>query len=528
MQDNIIPAKRKLYRKTGITDILIGKGKYLLKEGNRLYLAQDDREEEAVLIKIGYSHLLNGFEFSGKSKNKLWIIVFNLKQGEFSLSLGDRIVSLLEKIKNKGIKFLISRPLPPCIFRKRNSIVKYNFPSRCKDCLELFIVDRKGDDNTFCGYKIPHFIFYKRGRGEVGELFENALGYVKLKRCGGCLKKEKCNFMLWSDNCYGGRKFKEDIFKYLGRPALGGGWIDKRLRKAVVTWWFLQNKWNVNSDIHIWQKLLKYQLKNEWLIDTGGAHGRNSFGLYKISKKTVLVEIGKEFFEYTKKRQGEKNVYFPMVNSCVTRMPFKDNTAGLTYSGGVLHTLTQQNKIKYLKECFRVLKYNSFLIGIAMAEWEVGKPADLSPIPHKKDLISLLKKAGFNSIKIIRKIRFDGSPLQTWFFMAAKSQPKEKAVRFAGSPLSMNGYYFSPSCWIVPVIRKDRIFALYDLKNDKLYNYNYISTYFWNILRYGSTNRIASYLKSKPREDAKNTEKELHDLLNKRLVTIHRRANEGE
>ena len=35
---------------------------------------------------------------------------------------------------------------------------------------------------------------------------------------------------------------------------------------------------------------MRYKINNDWIVDMGGAHGRNSFGLCKISKKTVLVD----------------------------------------------------------------------------------------------------------------------------------------------------------------------------------------------------------------------------------------------
>ncbi len=530
MKSQSIPARRKFYCKRGIIDVLIGKGEYLLKEKDKMFLVKDEKKEQVIFIKMDYRTLLAGWKFDGYRKDMLWIISFDLKADQFSSTLGRKIQDTLERLERKGVKFGISKPLPPCIFKEKASLIKkYRIPLHCKDCLELFIVSKNGKDNLFCGYKIKAFMFQVGGRFELAKLLSQVVGVGKLKVCKTCKEEKTCEFWLWRANCYGRRKIKSLLEEHDNVLALNG-WLVNRFQKILIPWWFWQYEWKIDPHMPSWQRLLKHKLEDEWIVDAGGAHGRNSFGLYKISKKTALVDIGRAFFKYTQHRQRQKRVYFPIVNADITQMPFKNNSVRLIYSGGVLHAMPDKDKMKHLKDCYRMLKPEGLFAGLVMAEWEVGKPPGVWPVTYKKDLICLLKKSGFNSIKILSKNRLEGWPQQGWFFMAGKSLSKQsKRRRFCNLSWWLNrNYFLRPNCWTIPLFYKRKLFALYHLQKERYHMLVKSPIQLWRMLKQQNMERLVSHLNRKSEGERECICRELENLVRAGFLNLYKEMKNGQ
>ena len=54
-----ISTKRKLYCRQGITDILMGKGEYLLHKNKKLFLTEDDKQQIILFKSISFKQLGN-------------------------------------------------------------------------------------------------------------------------------------------------------------------------------------------------------------------------------------------------------------------------------------------------------------------------------------------------------------------------------------------------------------------------------------------------------------------------------------
>jgi len=69
------------------------------------------------------------------------LLSFRLKEGQLNREYGRKILAFLEKLKGRRLVF--SRPLPRCLFGAEYSAVvgKYNMPTGCYGCRELFSVD---------------------------------------------------------------------------------------------------------------------------------------------------------------------------------------------------------------------------------------------------------------------------------------------------------------------------------------------------------------------------------------------------
>ena len=490
--------KRRLYyKKRGIVDILNGKGEYLLKERNKIFYVYNQRKEEIELIRINSKDLLdlNWVKFDGYRKDKIWLLSFCLKENELSSSMGDLIVKLLNELDKRNIHWRISKPLPPCIFNKGVAIIKKShIPQNCKSCLELLVVNRCGNDNLFCDIKSNNFIFYRSGRSQLAELFADDRGVAKIKKCGECNIKNDCSFWIWKYGCYFSKPMSIPSFN----SRIVRGWKDSFFQDSLIRWWFLQYKWEMCGDIPIWQRFLKDRFQNDWIIDAGGGHGRNAFGLYRISKKLVLVDIGRSFFKYTKQRQGQTGVYFPFINADISKLHFKDESAGLVYSGGVLHSMPESEKERHLKECCRVLRNGGLVIGFVISDWEIGVPPDIWPVTYKKDIESLFSRSGFASVKIVSKVRINGEPQQYWLFLALKAKNKvvESKMKSCSLGILDGGYSIQPGAWTVALRYRKNILALYDFEKERYYMPRVLTSHLWELFKQGKKKEVSQYIYS--------------------------------
>lgn len=96
-----------------------------------------------------------------------------------------KIQNFLNKLKNDKIKFVLSRPIPPCLKIKMNN----SQPKSCSDCRELFTV--KNGKIVFCdcikNKEGPDFKYIKN-REQIIELFKIEKKKMMLsKMCNNCL-----------------------------------------------------------------------------------------------------------------------------------------------------------------------------------------------------------------------------------------------------------------------------------------------------------------------------------------------------
>ncbi len=95
---------------------------------------------------ITFLKVRNLDERKNLNKNKFYLISFDLDQKNLNIETGKRIIEYLEYLKNNDIKFRISRPLFPCLFgvKWKENKTHYKIHTNCKECLELFSVEKNG------------------------------------------------------------------------------------------------------------------------------------------------------------------------------------------------------------------------------------------------------------------------------------------------------------------------------------------------------------------------------------------------
>lgn len=75
--------------------------------------------------------------------NVLFLFSFKFEIEDLNSGTGKNIVNFLSKLKNQGIYFRVTKPLPRCLYPhtyKKNTEL-FNIPKSCFDCLELFKVN---------------------------------------------------------------------------------------------------------------------------------------------------------------------------------------------------------------------------------------------------------------------------------------------------------------------------------------------------------------------------------------------------
>jgi hypothetical protein len=124
----------------------------------------------------------------------------------------------LEIAKSKNIPVSISKPIPPCFFKKRfldfedyrTFLKENNIPSSCKDCQEL--IGFKEEESILCSSKLKIKTSLREGEGFVKR--DKAIGLVRDSRefkephsiCTECLFRKEgiCHCFFTQD------QFKKD------------------------------------------------------------------------------------------------------------------------------------------------------------------------------------------------------------------------------------------------------------------------------------------------------------------------------
>lgn len=103
-----------------------------------------------IRIKKHYLKLnkLNSF----KPADCINAVAFKLSENDLNQKNGSKILSFLKKLEENKVKFVLSKPLPNCLFgMKHFEIRKYQMPLNCMECLDFFTVD-KNNMIIFCKY----------------------------------------------------------------------------------------------------------------------------------------------------------------------------------------------------------------------------------------------------------------------------------------------------------------------------------------------------------------------------------------
>ncbi|MFH8092882.1 MAG: radical SAM protein [Candidatus Aenigmatarchaeota archaeon] len=121
----------------------------------------------------------------GLNKNREYLLCFKLKENELNIGVGEKIEEFLSILKERGIKYLLSRPLPPCLGVRKED----KDPKDCYECNELFYVE--DGKVVFCepfrSFSGQWFEFFK-DRKDIYEYFSAKKNELKvLKKCESCI-----------------------------------------------------------------------------------------------------------------------------------------------------------------------------------------------------------------------------------------------------------------------------------------------------------------------------------------------------
>jgi len=388
--------------KNKIHGILRNKGDYLFFEDNDLFLMENNVAKKINFISLKPDDDWENIEFG----NDYYILSFDLKIDDLTEAIGNKILNFLNELKSRKINFRVSRALPRNIFGTR-SITAFNefkIPNSCRDCLELYKITERGGTILCNGEILPIFGFTRKGREQM---------YNYLKICFGekiIIKNQNTRFdfkLIDNLNCTNQKRKIEN----------------KIINVDFSAYWISRIGWK--PDRKLFDVLLKYTdlLSNGTVLDNGGAHGRDSFLIKKLGFDVVLTDINNIFFKYTKEKQKELGIYFPLIVSDSRLLPFKDESFAGVYSGGVMHHEMDIEDVKrYLKESCRVLMRGGIFFGNVWAYWEFGAPPEphLLQIRDQDKFECLLKEASFNILDITEFTAIFESHKHGWYFVCFK------------------------------------------------------------------------------------------------------------
>lgn len=162
---------------------------------NEKFLKNIRKEEKIEFINKASSNFI---EISPKElkienlpkESKTIFLSFNLTKEDLNINTGNKIIKFLNELKKRNVTFKITKPLPRCMFGNKymKVINEFKIPKSCKECLELFSINKKGDI-IFCKYlkKIGPKLKYMKNREFIYSyfkiLYEKAQPTSKCKTC---------------------------------------------------------------------------------------------------------------------------------------------------------------------------------------------------------------------------------------------------------------------------------------------------------------------------------------------------------
>jgi uncharacterized protein len=126
---------------------------------------------------------------------KVTLLSFKLTERNLNLKLGKKIEKFLTTLKLRRVNFIITKPIPKCLFGKRYEEIvrKFKIPKNCWECLELFVL--RGDSFYVC--KTNKKLSQKeiKNRKQIYEFFRKFSKRFYASTCNECLYRlrGKCN-----------------------------------------------------------------------------------------------------------------------------------------------------------------------------------------------------------------------------------------------------------------------------------------------------------------------------------------------
>ena len=148
-----------------------------------------DKKSTSIIERVKISDFDKAVNLS---KDKFYLITFEIGNKYLDIESGQKIVRILEELKNSGVKFRVSRPIFPCMLGSswKSTLRKYEIPSGCGDCPELFSV---GEDGMTRGCfvlknKLGPKFEYMRDRNQLFEYFHTFLEKLSVdEKCKNCV-----------------------------------------------------------------------------------------------------------------------------------------------------------------------------------------------------------------------------------------------------------------------------------------------------------------------------------------------------
>lgn len=171
---------------------------------NKLFEFQSKRffpnKKETVNIDIRDLEKINEIENNSK-------ISFELCEKELNEKTGKKIIEFLRKLNKKRIRFMITKPLPRCLFGGDyyNISKEFSIPRNCRECHELFNINKEGRI-VYCKIlkkRLGPKLDFMRDRDQIYEYFKTF--YAQLDCFGSC---KSCIYFLRGQCNWCNRKTK--------------------------------------------------------------------------------------------------------------------------------------------------------------------------------------------------------------------------------------------------------------------------------------------------------------------------------
>ena len=161
--------------------------------------------------------------------------------------------------------------------------------------------------------------------------------------------------------------------------------------------------------------------KNMTILDNGGATGAFSFWLAEKGHKVSLIDFIPKHIEIAQEREKEKGVKLDTtIVGDARELPFNDNCFDLVLLMGPLYHLTKKSdRLKSLKEAYRVLKPGGKIIAEAISRFASMVDGFKSDLIKDPEYIPIMKK------DIKTGLHKDTSTCQEYFTNAYFHRPEE-------------------------------------------------------------------------------------------------------
>lgn len=150
---------------------------YKLSMKNSFKLKPERIDTEKIISKIR------------KSKSEIVALYFDLDESNMNKEAGDRILGLLERLRDESISFIVMSALPRCLFgfEYDKIILDFNLAQSCENCPSLFVLQADGTTNlcNTLGKRTGPTIESMGDRNQIYQYFSTY--YNTLEPCRKCV-----------------------------------------------------------------------------------------------------------------------------------------------------------------------------------------------------------------------------------------------------------------------------------------------------------------------------------------------------